>query len=204
MGKLFRNIIGLAFVAASVAIVGADRQSQQLHCQKVAPQVANCRSEIKTLAGWGGSVEDFADVRSAKVGLVNAPLSDSETSAVTIVKLYPVFLIDRAGNKSQLEYISQNYEPISTKIADRVNQFLRSAEPKTTIDLSGTGWSWNYTESGNISGGQGTMPHGQLIFGLLFGGAGMLLLSWPWLWPWWRMRRMNPQLRSMLESDRGL
>jgi hypothetical protein len=205
MGKLFRNIIGLAFVAASVVMAGADRQSQQLHCHKVAPQVANCRAEIKTLVGWGSRVEDFADVRSAKVTLVNAPLTNSETGSETIVKLYPVFLIDRAGHKSELSSIAQNYEPAATAIADQVNQFIRSAEVKTTIDLSEMGWSFSYTESGNIAGGQTTVPHGAWIFAGLFGGVGLVLLGWPWLvsrlWPWWQMRRMNPQLRSMLESQ---
>ncbi len=72
MGKLLRNIVGLVFVAASIVMAGADRQSQQLSCQKVAPQVANCRAAIKTLAGWGGRVEDFADVRSAQVASAQA------------------------------------------------------------------------------------------------------------------------------------
>jgi hypothetical protein len=194
MSKLLRNIVGLAFVAAGIVMVGSDRQSQELHCQKVTVSVANCQAQVKTLVGWGSSVQDFSDIRQAKVGLVNAPLSDSETSAVTIVKMYPVFLLDRAGNKSQLENIPQHYEPISTTIAAQVNQFLRSTQRSTTINLSGIGWSWNYTESGSISGGQGTVPHGELIFGGLFGAVGMVLLGLPWLWPWWQMRRMNPKL----------
>jgi hypothetical protein len=212
MGKLFRNIVGLAFVAASVAMAGADRQSQQLHCQKVAPQVANCRAAIKTLAGWGGSVEDFVDVRSAKVALVTGKSTKRSKYAAqattTLARYYPVLLTNRAGQSSTLRFMSQNYELASMAIADQVNQFIRSAEVKTTIDLSETGWSFSYAESGNIAGGQTTVPHGAWIFAGLFGGMGLVLLGWPWLvsrfWPWWQMRRMNPKLRSMLESDRGL
>jgi hypothetical protein len=197
MGKLFRNIIGLAFVAASVAMAGVDRQSQQLHCQKVAPQVANCRAEIKTLAGWGGRVEDFADVRSARVALVNATRrswnkqSGYSPEKPTGERYYPVFLVARSGKQSRLVY--SNYEAISNDVADQVNQFLKSGKPTTTIDLSAV---------------SGSIPHGAWIFAGLFGGMGLVLLGWPWvvsrLWPWWQMRRMNPQLRSMLESDRGL
>jgi hypothetical protein len=212
MGKLFRNIVGLACVAAGIASAGADRQSQQLHCQKVAPQVANCRAAIKTLAGWGGSIENFADVRSAKVALVTGKGKSTQRSkyaaqTTTVTYYYPVLLTDRAGKSSPIRSMSQNYEPASMSIADQVNQFIRSAEMKTTIDLSETGWSWIYTESGNITGGQGPVPHGAWIFAGLFGGIGLVLLSWPWwvsrFWPWWLMRRMNPELRSLLESQEG-
>jgi hypothetical protein len=68
--------------------------------------------------------------------------------------------------------MSQNYEPASMSIANQVNQFLRSAEAQITINLSETGWSWRYTESGNIAGGQTTVPHGAWIFAGLFGGIG--------------------------------
>jgi hypothetical protein len=199
----------LAFVAASVAMAGADRQSQQLHCQKVAPQVANCRAEIQTLEGWGGRVEDFADVRSAKVAKVTGKSTKRSKYAAQATTMlahyYPVLLTDRAGKSSTIRFMPQNSEPASMAIADQVNQFIRSAEVKITIDLSETGWSWSYTESGNIAGGQTTVPHGAWIFAGLFGGVGLVLLAWPWLvsrlWPWWQMRRMNPQLRSMLESQ---
>jgi hypothetical protein len=211
MGKLLHNIVGLAFVAAGIAMAGADRQSQQLHCQKVAPQMANCRAEIKTLAGWGGRVEDFVDVRSAKVALVTGKSTKrpkyATQATTTVARYYPVLFVDRFGRQSKMSYVSQNYEPAATAIANQVNQFLRSAEVATTIDLSETGWSWSHTESGKIAGGQTAVPHGAWIFAGLLGGVGMVLLSWPWLvsrlWPWWLMRRMNPELRSMLESESG-
>jgi hypothetical protein len=205
--------IGAIFLGLSVWSIGCERRSQVLICEKISPGIANCRIEINAWAPWGQfRSKPYRNIRAVQVPTLNAESTNCQSKitgpgsncSTNYVKLYPVWLIDRSGQKYILDRIAQNHEPTSVAIGAEVNGFLRSGQPQVKVDISGSGWSQDYDKNGNalIAGRQENMPGGYILGGVILASIGMVFLQGPWVLRGFQMWRMNPELRRLLRDER--
>jgi hypothetical protein len=196
MSKLLSTILGIAFLSCGTILIGSYPRSAQLICQKVQTHIADCRTEVNTIAGWGASgIDQYMEIRQAKVALVTAKRARSRTktsfSTTTygnfqIVKLYPIFLTDRTGHKFKLEKVIQHHEPTAHRIVDGINQFIQSSQTEIIIDLN-SDWPENSNKENNI---QQQIVGQHIILGSILSFMGVLLLLLPWLFPWLKERSL--------------
>jgi hypothetical protein len=150
--------LGLMFGGLPLAIA-TDPTVRQLVCHKIPgqSQLANCYVEMTTRAGWGNYRQDYAEIKQAKVMVVNAKSSSVPGQARqrrnAVVQLHPAFLTDRRGRSQKIEPVIPR-EEITTNVVTQVNRFLQSPEPSLSVDFMEIGW----VQDSDGFGGGSTMP----------------------------------------------
>jgi hypothetical protein len=186
MSNILRGIIGIAFITGGLFSIGTHATSKNLFCQKSEANTANCFAESKTLAGWMDRRYEYPGIRSVQITLIKESLKGKKfNSPKTIVEIHSLYLTNQAGHRSKLKIVDDRHEPTVTKIAQQANQFLQSTQATTSIDISGSGSTIDYTENGSFSrASSGIIPGGNIIFGILFITIGMIVILWHLIWSW--------------------
>jgi hypothetical protein len=128
------TIAGILFLGAGIYALGSYPQKQQLNCQKPGTNVANCQMEIKTWAGWStndpDSQQQYVGIERARVNSETISTKEGKSK-----KLYSVYVVSGYDGK-QIKRTAGEDIFIDLEIADRINQFLRSSQTITSIDLT--------------------------------------------------------------------
>lgn len=192
MSKLLNNILGITFISAGVVVMGSYPKSAQLFCQKVNTSTANCRTEVKTLAGWGtNGIDEYPEIRQAQVAQLSERVAGGRTkegSKITywgsqFVKRYPILLIDRTGQKVRLAKVTSHDAQTSQEIADRFNQFIRSTESEIFINVNDDRSSSNERPEGDLAKAKSEKVYRHLFFGSILLSCGILLVFLTRIWP---------------------
>jgi hypothetical protein len=131
-------IAGMAALLFGGFSLGSYPKSQQLICQKVGSNRANCHVEIQTLAGWAttdlDSQRQYLGIQRAEVESIARFGAKSNRRR----DFYVVSLVDQSGeNKYEIERTLNHQDPPVLAAVNRVNQFLQSPQQiATQIDIS--------------------------------------------------------------------
>jgi hypothetical protein len=118
---------------------------REFRCDRTAlrSRLANCYVELKTLGGFRNYRRDYAQVKQAKILLVNAKSSSKPGGKLRAdpinVELSPVFLVVQTGVSQKLETVKP-YEPSATNAVMQINGFLQGDQPTLKVDIMDTCW----------------------------------------------------------------
>jgi hypothetical protein len=137
---------------------------RQFRCDRTVARsrLANCYVELKTLGGLGNYRRDYAQVKQAKILLVNAKRSSKPGGKLRSdpinVELSPVFLVVQTG-VSQKSVAVRPYEPTATSVVTQINQFFQGDQSTLSIDIMDVSWDSNSDGFGGGSRYQSQREH---------------------------------------------
>jgi hypothetical protein len=137
---------------------------RQFRCDRTAgrSRLANCYVELKTLGGFRNYRRDYAQVKQAKILLVNAKSSSKPGGKLRSdpinVELSPVFLVVQTGVSQKLAAV-RPYEPTATSVVTQINQFLGGDQSILSIDIMDVSWDSNSDGFGGGSRYQSQREH---------------------------------------------